>query len=576
VDEVRRPTLAAAIVVAMVVLPCGAQAEWPTYHGDAARTGVDQSSGAALPFASAWSTPDLGADMWAEPLVYRGLVIVATENNDLIALNESNGQVVWRANAGPAVPSSKLPCGDISPTVGITGTPVIDATTGDLYAVADMWDGSNAQHTLVAYNATTGAELFRRPVDPAGSTHLDQLQRPGLALDGGRVLIGYGGNDGDCGTYWGFVVSAPADNAGGLSQWQTPTTKGGAIWAGGGAPAIDSAGAVFVATGNAASSSSSNFDHGDTLEKLDSVGDELDYFAPSSWASDNAGDADLGSVAPQLLSGGLAYQGGKNGNGYLVNSQNLGHQIGGELYSAPVCDSYGADAFVGSTIYVACTSGVRALSLDVAGRRFSASWKGPSDANGPPILAGGLVWVTSTVNAKLYGLDAATGATRITQATPAMQHFITPAASDGKLFLATDHTAEAYTIAVAVSPPAGATGGGPSGGPSGGSGAGSPVAPPGPTPTAPKPRAPACPAQLRFHLVVPRHSAIVRVRVYRGRTRLLNLRGRHLSRAAITAPAPSLTLRVVETTRAGGQIRFTVVFRACRRVALTGRRRRRR
>jgi len=84
-------------------------------------------------------------------------------------------------------------------------------------------------------------------------------------------------------------------------------------------------------------------------------------------------------------------------------------------------------------IYVACTNGVHGLSLDATNRRFSAAWTGPSDANGPPIVAGGLVWVASTGSSKLYGLDPQSGAVRVTQSTPAMKHFVTRSASDGKL-----------------------------------------------------------------------------------------------------------------------------------------------
>ena len=231
-----------------------------------------------------------------------------------------------------------------------------------------------------------------------------------------------------------------------------PTSREGAIWSGGGAPAVDGAGNVYVPTGNAADGPGQPYDHGDTLEKLSPTGTELDYWAPASWAQDSASDADLGSVSPELLPGNLIYQGGKNGNGYLVSSTSLGH-IGGERYSAPVCNSFGSDAFAAGVLYVTCTSGVHALNIDSTNARFSARWTGPADANGPPILAGGRVWVTSTADSKLYGLDPSTGAVQVTQSTPAMEHFVTPAASDGRLFLATDATLTAYTIATAVAPP---------------------------------------------------------------------------------------------------------------------------
>lgn len=86
-----------------------ARADWTTYHADGSLSGVDQSSGSAVPFAPAWTVPNLGGAVWAEPLVYRGLVYVATESNDIYAFNESNGALVWHVNAGAPVSSSDPP-----------------------------------------------------------------------------------------------------------------------------------------------------------------------------------------------------------------------------------------------------------------------------------------------------------------------------------------------------------------------------------------------------------------------------------------------------------------------------------
>ncbi len=536
-------------LLAVAVLAPAARAEWTTYHADPGRSGVDWSAGSPVPFGAAWQSAALGGRSWSEPLVHAGLVIVATQSNDVIALSAASGQVVWRTNAGTPVPSSALPCGNISPTVGITGTPVLDPATNTVYAVADLWDGSHATHELIALDAQTGAERFRRGVDPSGSQPLNQLQREGLALDGGRVLIGYGGNDGDCAQYKGYLVNAPANNAGPNGQYQVPTTRGGAIWSGGGAPAIDAAGSVYVPTGNAASSDPNNYDHGDTLEKLDPAGNQLDSFAPSSWAKDSGADADLGSVATQLLPGGLAYQGGKNGNGYLVNTARLGG-IGGELYSAPVCNSFGADAYANGVIYVACSGGVRALSLDVAHARFAKLWQGPSDATGPPIVAGGLVWVTAPGQGMLYGLDPQSGAVRVRQSTPAMEHFITPAASDGRLFLGTGDTVQAYTIGTGLPASSPASG-------------------------APLVKAPAtspalrCTGRLALGLRAPRRDRVVDARVLLGgRTVAHRGRGRGLTHMTFAAPSGrhSFTLRVVERTARGRRLKFTVVYRNCRRV----------
>jgi len=525
-----------------------ALAAWTTYHADPSRSGVDTSSGTPQPFSAAWTSPSLAGVMWSQPLIYQGTVFVATESNDVYALNERTGAQIWHANAGTPVPSNQLPCGDISPTVGITSTPVIDPATGDLYVVADQWSSSQAAHTLIAYNAQTGAELFSRNVDPTGSTPLNQLQRPGLALDNGRVLIGYGGNDGDCASYWGFLVSAPANNIGANTQYQVPTSKGGAIWSGGGAPAIDASGDVYVPTGNGASTST--FDHGDTVEKLSSMGTELDYFAPSSWAADNGSDSDLGSTNTLLLPDALAYQGGKNGNGYLFSTQTLGH-IGGDLYHAAVCDSYGGDAYANSIIYVACSNGIRALTLNTTSKTFAPLWTGPSDANGSPIIAGGLVWVTSVSDSKLYGLNPTSGAVMVTESVPPMEHFTSPSASDGKLFLATDNTVEAYTIALPVAPTT--------------AGSASPAQP---APQAqPSPAPQACAPRLSLVLTIPHRARIVRVTIRAGKRRILLRRGRRLDRVSFVPPlAHSFRLHVTETTAHGRKLTAAVVYKDCRRI----------
>jgi outer membrane protein assembly factor BamB len=539
-------TCALGCLLCVGVSPAGA--DWTTYHGDAALSGVDRSSGSPVPFAPAWTAPTF-AKVWAEPLVFGGLVVVATENNDLYAFNEATGTQAWHINLGAPVAASSLPCGDISPTVGITSTPVINPFTATLYAVADLRSGSSASHTLFAVNARTGAVQFSRSVEPPGDVPLNQLQRESLTLDQGRVLVGFGGNDGDCAQYKGYLISAPADNAGANAVYTVPTTREGAIWSGGGAPAVDASGNVFVPTGNAASSNPQNFDHGDTLERLSPLGAELDYWAPSSWAQDSANDADLGSVSPELLPANLVYQGGKNGNGYLVSTTNMGH-IGGEVFSAPVCNSFGADAYANGILYVACTDGVQALNIDPANRRFASRWTGPSDANGPPIIAGGLVWAAATGSSRLYGLDPSTGAVKVSQATPAMEHFATPAASDGRLFLATGSTLNAYTIATAVAPPTPAT----------------------PPPVSPKPAV--CRAAVRLTLHVPRHQRIVKVTVYRGRRRLLVRRGRRLGRVFVRrVPVGRVTLRVAEVPRPGHRFTRTVRIRNCHTLAPRRRRR---
>lgn len=461
--------LAALALALLAWAPASARADWPTYRGDEARTGVDSSSGSALPFATAWTSPDLGGAIWGQPLVHDGLVVVGTESNQVVALSEATGQVVWRAGAGTPVPSSRLSCGDISPTVGITSTPVVDPSTNRVFVVADTLNGSTIQHKLFAFNLSDGSAVAGFPVsaEPPGDVPADQLQRPGLALSGGQVIIGYGGNDGDCGSYHGWLVSIPETGGAEHVFEVEPSGSEGAIWSAGNAPAVDSAGNVWTSTGNG--NSGSSYGYQESVLKLDANMNLLDHWAPSTWQSLDSGDADLGSSAPLLLPGGLVFQIGKQGIGYLLSASNLGGTGGAPLSQPSVCGgSYGGAVYNAGIIYVTCSNGLRALSLNATARSISAlnGWQVNTAVNGPAIVAGGLVWATDWNHAALYGLNPQTGQTVVRQSTPSMEHFTTPSASDGKLFLATGGTVEAYTIANPV----------PVGTP----------APPPPTPPAPK------------------------------------------------------------------------------------------
>lgn len=116
------------------------QAEWTAYHHDAARSGDDTEPGEPIPPVQAWQSTNLGAPIWGQPLVLGERVYVATVGDELYALNAATGAVEWQQSAGTPVPSGELPCGDIEPTVGIVGTPVIDVAAGVIYAVADTWN----------------------------------------------------------------------------------------------------------------------------------------------------------------------------------------------------------------------------------------------------------------------------------------------------------------------------------------------------------------------------------------------------------------------------------------------------
>ena len=124
VPETRLPT---APATAPSQAPGLSTTDWPTYHRDAARTGVAPAAPAAGRLAIAWQRHLDGA-AYGQPLVIGGTVIAATEGDSVYALDRGTGRVRWRVKLGTPVPLSKLPCGDIDP-LGITGTAVYDPAT---------------------------------------------------------------------------------------------------------------------------------------------------------------------------------------------------------------------------------------------------------------------------------------------------------------------------------------------------------------------------------------------------------------------------------------------------------------
>jgi outer membrane protein assembly factor BamB len=391
-------------------------ADWPVYHLDAGRTG-DYSSFPAFggSLTAGWSTALDGA-VYAEPLVVHGAVIAATENDSVYAIDPSSGAILWRQNVGTPVPLSTLPCGDIDP-LGITGTPAYDSVTGSIFAVAEV---TGPHHVLFALDSVTGAVQWSRNVDLAGDDPRTHQQRPALAVANGYVYIGFGGLAGDCGQYKGEVVGVPASGSGATISYVVPTSREGAVWATGG-PVIDASGNLYVSVGNGASTTT--YDGTDSVNELSPTLQLLSQFAPSTWAADNANDADLGSLSPVLVPNGHVFIAGKSGTGYVLNQGALGG-IGGQVSSATVCTGFGGSAQNGNTVYVPCVGTLREVQVGANGS-LTPGWQ-TSAAGGPPVLGGGAVWSVNTSTGRLVALDPATGATLGSIAVGAVPHFASP------------------------------------------------------------------------------------------------------------------------------------------------------
>jgi outer membrane protein assembly factor BamB len=436
------------------------------YHHDPAGDGVAPAVSRVDTGASVWISPALDGQIYVEPLVFAGRVYVATENDTVYALSAATGAVAWSAHLGSPVPSGSLPCGDISPAVGITGTPVIDQARGEIFVVADEVAGGKPAHRLVGLATASGKIETSQDADPPGADAAALLQRTGLTLDAGRVVFGMGGNYGDCAPYQGRVVAVP--ETGGTPAFFTvdsgPGESQGAVWMGGAAPVVDGHGDIWVSTGNGSVHSDQHaYDDSDSVLELSPSLQLMQFFAPSTWATDNAQDLDM-SIAPALLPDGQVVLAGKSRIVYLLSGAHLGgigHQQA-TLGSACGGDIDGGGAVVGVTVYLPCVAGIIAVRAVSSPPALHLLWSSGT-GGGPPIVAAGLVW-TIGQNGVLYGLDPATGKVRqqVTVGVPA-NHFPTPSVGDGLLLAASAEHVVAFAApapgAAAASAPA-ATGSG--------------------------------------------------------------------------------------------------------------------
>ncbi len=411
---------------------------WIEYHADDGHSGA-VSAPPLTPAQTSWVSPSLDGNVYAEPLYADGLVLAATTNDTVYGLDPTTGAVRWSTHVATPARLSQLPCGDVDP-LGILSTPVVDAAAHRIFVVAEEQAGNGVQHELVGLDTTTGAIATRQVVDPAGMNVIAQQQRGALLLDAGRVIVPFGGLDGDCGQYHGWLVAANETGSGGLLSYHTPGNEVG-MWAAGG-PVQDSAGNVYAATGNG--SSGTTYDQGNSVLKLSPTLQLLDSFAEPNWAADNRADADLGSAGPILVGNGLLYESGKPGRGYLVDTSHLGG-IGGQRFDGDIgCASFGAEAFSAGVLYVSCDNGpIKAFSVDANAATFAPLWT--SDANGgPPIVAGGAVWAEDAGGGTLYAINPATGATMQSFSTGHAERFVTPMVTGNEVVVAAGRQLHAF------------------------------------------------------------------------------------------------------------------------------------
>src|SRR5215472_7557806 len=353
-----------------------------TYHYDNMRTGQNTQE-TALTTANVNQTKfgKLGAfavdgKVDAQPLYLsnlsipghgtRNVLYVATEHGSVFAfdadsISGNTTTPLWMISTQlpGELPSDDRGCGQVTPEIGITSTPVIDRGRSAIYVVAVSKDASgNYFHRIHALDLTTGRELFGGPTaitatypgngagSSGGAVVFDPAQyneRPGLLEISGTIYTTWGSHC-DIGAYSSWIIAYSADT---LKQTSVlnlvPNGSEGGIWMSGTAPAADAAGNIYVINGNGtfdATLNASGFpaqgDCGNCFAKVSSglPLTLLDYFTPSNTVNLSNADDDFGSGGPLLLpdlvdatgmTRHLVVASGKNNpNIYVIDRDNMG------------------------------------------------------------------------------------------------------------------------------------------------------------------------------------------------------------------------------------------------------------
>jgi outer membrane protein assembly factor BamB len=375
---------------------------------------------------NAYATP-LFLDNAVVPALNSGkaALLVATETNDVYALDATTGAQVWHSNVGaPGSPACGDP-GNINPQ-GVTGTPAIDLASSTIVMAAAQGPGNTQDHVVYALDLATGTPKWHVSLsgvkDGKGNTFdpTQHLQRPAALIANGQAYFGFGGNIGDCGTYDGWIISVPLDgNASNVKGWRPDDSKSG-IWAPGG-PSSDQ-NSIYVTTGNGSGPASWAGSEGVIRLGFDLsfTSSAMDYYAPGNYPQLDSSDTDISGSGPLLIDTPagkpLILALGKDGNAYLIDRTNLGG-VGANLLdqqqvSNGAISNAAAWANVGGATYVVANNSWTAgsgCSKDSSGDLFAIKidanskmteiWCGTSGGHTSPIIttsdgsSDAIVWV---------------------------------------------------------------------------------------------------------------------------------------------------------------------------------------
>lgn len=499
-----------------------------TYHYDNMRTGQDVNEMTLTPSNVNVNTfgklGEFSVDglVDAQPLLLSNLTIpnvgtknvlyVVTEHDSVYAfdadsITATGGTALWHVSAlgSGENPSDDRGCGQVTPEIGITSTPVIDRSRNAIYLVAMSKDSNgNYYQRIHALALTTGAELFAGPVtiqatypgtgeeSSNGSDVFNPKaykERPGLLELNGNIYTTWSSHC-DSRPYTSWVIAYNADT---LAQSGVlnlvPNGSAGAVWMSGGAPGADASGNIYFILGNGdfdTTLNSSGFpsqnDCGNCFVKISSALPPalLDYFTPLNTVAESDSDTDFGSGGELLLpdvvdsSGNthhLAMGGGKDANLYIVDRDNMGKfsssadnnyqtlmgQLAGKVYSKP--------SYFNGTVYIGATNDfIKAYPVTNAMLATSPSSQSshsfPYPGATPTISASGttnaIVWVVENTSpvAVLHAYDATNLSNELYNSNQASggkdgfsnNKFITPIVANGKVYVGTSSSVAVFGL----------------------------------------------------------------------------------------------------------------------------------
>jgi len=514
-NPVGTATSNSATLTVSVVAP--ATTDVLTYHNDIARTGqnltettLTTGNVTSAKFGKLGFYPVDGL-VDAEPLYAKNvavpsngthnLLIVATEHGSVYAFDADSGATIWHVSTlkSGETTSDDHGCGQVTPEIGVTSTPVIDRTSGPngaVYAVAMSKDGSGNYHQrLHALDLALGTELFSGPVeiqasypgtgDNSNGTDVvfdpgQYKERSALLLLNGIIYTAWASHC-DYRPYTGWVMGYSKSTLAQTSVLNvTPNGSEGAIWMAGAGLAADSSGNIYFLDANGdfdtnlnASGFPSNGDYGNAFMKLSTSGNQLavaDYFEMDNEASENGSDTDLGSggaiVLPDLSDGSghtmhLAVGAGKDSNLYLVNRDSMGKfssnnsSVYQELAGALPGGVWAMPAFFNNVVYYGSVgSPIQAFTITNAKLSPNATAQTPTSFGYPGATpsvsangtSNGIVWaVENNTPAVLHAYNA-TNLNELYNSNQASggrdqfgtgNKYITPMIANGKVFVGT-------------------------------------------------------------------------------------------------------------------------------------------